>query len=289
MTDKRFVTTRLVTTTKWLFLVSMCAIAACSDGSSVVGVAPGSGAGGVSGATGSTGATGSGISDASMGSGDVSTGGSTGRDSSVADQKADVPVPVYEQDDPNLIPPDSAYQRVKLPVSADGVISIDVTDDDEVFVLERAGKLSIWKPDGTIANAGQFAVFAGNEDGALSVSLDPNFATNHFIYVYYSSNTVTEYRLARFEIKDDTLHLSTEKTLIPNQHERGVMWHVAGVTDFDSKGNLYLGVGDNTNPVESDGYAPLDRQAGRSVYDSERTAGNSRDLRGKILRIKPKD
>src|SRR4051794_34623990 len=103
MTNDRF-----VTRSKRLLQLSMFAFVACSDGSSIVGIAPGSGAGGVSAAssTGSTGSAGSGsVSDASVGSGgasDVSTGGSTGRaDSSVADQKADVPVPVYEQDDPN--------------------------------------------------------------------------------------------------------------------------------------------------------------------------------------------
>jgi cytochrome c len=68
-----------------------------------------------------------------------------------------------------------------------------------------------------------------------------------------------------------------------------VQWHVGGGTDFDSKGNLYLSLGDNSNPFESDGYAPLDERAGRSVYDSQRSAANSKDFRGKILRIKPKD
>ena len=56
---------------------------------------------------------------------------------------------------------------------------------------------------------------------------------------------------------------------------------------FDSDGNLYLATGDNTNPFESDGFTPIDERAGRQDYDAQRTAGNTNDLRGKVLRIHP--
>ena len=67
------------------------------------------------------------------------------------------------------------------------------------------------------------------------------------------------------------------------------MNHAAGSTDFDSQGNLYLATGDNTNPFQSAGFSPHDERDGRRVFDAQRTAANSRDLRGKILRIHPKD
>ena len=56
---------------------------------------------------------------------------------------------------------------------------------------------------------------------------------------------------------------------------------------FDRDGNLYLATGDNTNPFDSDGYAPIDERAGRSAWDAQRTSANTNDLRGKVLRIKP--
>ena len=40
-----------------------------------------------------------------------------------------------------------------------------------------------------------------------------------------------------------------------------------------SDGNLYLATGDNTNPFDSDGYAPIDERAGRSAWDAQRTVG----------------
>ena len=40
--------------------------------------------------------------------------------------------------------------------------------------------------------------------------------------------------------------------------DRGICCHVGGNIDFDGEGNLYLSTGDDTNPFQSDGYAPLD-------------------------------
>src|SRR5690606_34698183 len=71
--------------------------------------------------------------------------------------------------------------------------------------------------------------------------------------------------------------------------DRGICCHVGGKIDFDSKGNLFLSTGDDSNPFASDGYAPLDDRADRNpAYDARRTAGNTNDLRGKIRRINVK-
>jgi glucose/arabinose dehydrogenase len=53
---------------------------------------------------------------------------------------------------------------------------------------------------------------------------------------------------------------------------------------FDSKGNLFLSTGDNTDPC-CEGYAPIDERPGREHQDAQGTSANTNDLRGKILRI----
>ncbi len=210
--------------------------AATTGGSTSAGT--GGAAGGTSGSSGTSGTSGA------SGGG---SGGTVGLDAGV---------PVYEQDDPNLHPSDDAYQRVEIPVAVSNVMSLDIDADENVYVLERAGKLKIWKPDGTVIEAGAIDAFSGNEDGALNIALDPDFSTNGFAYIYYSSNGAPENKLSRFEIQHDMLHLESEKVLLTVPDERVVQWHVAGGLDFDSKGNLYLSTGDNTNPFESSGYAP---------------------------------
>ncbi|HEX6022132.1 MAG TPA: ThuA domain-containing protein, partial [Solirubrobacter sp.] len=67
--------------------------------------------------------------------------------------------------------------------------------------------------------------------------------------------------------------------------------HVGGAgLVFDSKGNLYLGVGDDVSPNAPghNRYAPMDYRA-KERWDARKTSANTADLRGKILRIKPLD
>jgi glucose/arabinose dehydrogenase len=203
-------------------------------------------------------------------------------------------VPTFEQDDPNLHPPDSAYERVEIPVPVDDPMSLDIDEQERVYVLERAGSLKIWYPtENRVVEAGTIPVFSGGEDGALSMSLDPSFASNGFIYVYYSSPQANpngggnQQVVSRFHIENDQLDLASESVLLRVPDQRQVAFHVAGGMDFDSQGNLYISTGDNTDPFQSNGFSPHDERPGRALFDSQRTAGNSRELRGKILRIKP--
>lgn len=219
--------------------------------------------------------------------------GATGGTSTAVDGmggSAEPDVPMYEQDDPNLHPPDSEYERVEIPVDVTNVMAIDIDEQGRVYVLERAGGFKIWYPDeNRVADAGTLSVFSGNEDGALSVSLDPNFLTNGWVYIYHSSSDANENVLSRFQIVDDELDFASESVLLTVPDEREERYHVAGGTDFDSQGNLYVSTGDNTDPFASNGFSPHDERAGRGIWDAQRSAANSRDFRGKILRIKPTD
>jgi cytochrome c len=80
---------------------------------------------------------------------------------------------------------------------------------------------------------------------------------------------------------------SSEKIMLEVPVFRGCC-HSGGSLEFDSKGNLFLSLGDDTTPFESDSYNPIDERAGRpGNVDAQKTSGNSNDLRGSILRITP--
>ncbi|MFD0598539.1 PQQ-dependent sugar dehydrogenase [Catellatospora coxensis] len=168
-------------------------------------------------------------------------------------------------------------------------MELDVAADGRVFYIERDGRVQIIKPStGTTVTALTLPVFTGNEDGLLGMRLDPGFASNGFVYLYYSPTTGTaRNQLSRFTVSGDTISTATEKVLLQVNTQRNTCCHAGGSMTFDAAGNLYLATGDNTNPFESNGFAPLDERAGRSDFDSQKSSGNTNDLRGKVLRIRP--
>jgi len=178
-------------------------------------------------------------------------------------------------------------------------MEIAAAPDGDLYVVEREGRLLRVRPStGGVFEIGALEVTAlrgsdggnlrGREDGLLGVALDPAFSTNHRIYLYYSHPVMELNRLSRFEIKEGKLDPASEKILLVVYTERqDRVCHMGGSLAFGPHGLLFLSTGDNTNPFESEGYAPLDERVGSEYKNSARSAGNTNDLRGKILRIRP--
>ncbi|MFF9111444.1 PQQ-dependent sugar dehydrogenase [Streptomyces sp. NPDC014805] len=186
-------------------------------------------------------------------------------------------------------------------------MSLAVLPDRSVLHTSRDGELRLTDAAGNTKLAGKLAVYSHDEEGLQGVGVDPDFASNRFVYLYYApplntpagdapeTGTAADFapfdgvnRLSRFVLKTDgTLDLASEKQILDVPTTRGLCCHVGGDIDFDAAGNLYLSTGDDTNPFQSDGYTPIDERADRNPgFDAQRTAGNTNDLRGKILRIK---
>lgn len=181
----------------------------------------------------------------------------------------------------------SAYEKQVLQTGLLQPMSMKVAPDGRVFFVERAGLVRIYSPSTqSTVTAGNLSVTADNEDGLLGLALDPGFAVNQYLYLYYSPSGTSVNRLSRFTMSGNQLQLSSERMLLEVPVDR-ICCHSGGDLEFDAAGNLYLAIGDNTNPFESDGFAPADERAGRAHFDAQRTAGNPNDLRGKILRITP--
>ncbi|MEU1027797.1 PQQ-dependent sugar dehydrogenase [Streptomyces mirabilis] len=186
-------------------------------------------------------------------------------------------------------------------------MSLAVLPDRSVLHTSRDGELRLTDAAGNTRLAGKLDVYTHDEEGLQGVGIDPGFADNRFIYLYYApplntpagdapeTGTAADFapfdgvnRLSRFVLKTDgTLDTASEKKILDVQATRGICCHVGGDIDFDAAGNLYLSTGDDSNPFQSDGFTPIDERPDRNpVFDAQRSAGNTNDLRGKILRIK---
>ncbi|CAM5360897.1 Sugar-binding protein OS=Streptomyces griseus subsp. griseus (strain JCM 4626 / NBRC) OX=455632 GN=SGR_924 PE=4 SV=1 [Streptomyces griseus subsp. griseus] len=190
-----------------------------------------------------------------------------------------------------------SFQRTPLATSdlADP-FELAVAPDRRVFFAQRTGKLKVIDQETMkVSTALDFAYtpeMTSQSDGLLGLTLDPGFAENNWLYLLYSDKVEKRLNLSRFTADGDTVDPASEKRLLTVPTLRGegrANSHMAGSLAFDKDGNLYAATGDNTDPFASDGFTPIDEGAGRRAWDAQMTAGNTNDLRGKILRITPED
>lgn len=182
----------------------------------------------------------------------------------------------------------SHFRKVVLSTNLNEPIQLSLALDGRVYFGERGGAVKVWLPStGETLTIGQLQVFSGPEDGLLGLALDPGYLTNHWLYIFHSTPGVLENRVSRFTVHQEKLDPSSQKILLRIPTLAKKPNHSGGGLGFDASGNLYASTGDYTFINDSDGYSPLDERVGREVYDSQRTAANSHDLRGKILRIHP--
>ena len=200
------------------------------------------------------------------------------------------------------------FQQVQLAQGVPEVgepMSLAVLPDRSVLHTARNGTLRRTDAGGTTSVVGTIPVYTHDEDGLQGVGVDPDFTTNRYIYLYYAPPLSTPggdapatgtnwsawqgvNRLSRFTLNADfSVNMSTKIDILEVATDRGMCCHAGGDIDFDAAGNLYLSTGDDSNPFDSAGYAPLDERTNRNpVYDAQRSAANANDLRGKVLRIK---
>ncbi|MET7705698.1 ricin-type beta-trefoil lectin domain protein [Micromonospora sp. NPDC005413] len=179
-------------------------------------------------------------------------------------------------------------------------IELAVAPDGKVFYINRGtssagGQVRLYNPaTSSTTVALTLALDARFEDGLIGITLHPSFASNRWVYLFYSPKvTPLVNRISRFTFNPSTLLLdpASEDMLIEWPTERDLCCHSAGSMSWDAAGNMYFAVGDNTNSGgDSAGMAPIDERTNRNPqYDAQRTSGNTNDLRGKINRIHPEN
>ncbi|MBL0743650.1 ThuA domain-containing protein [Chryseolinea lacunae] len=183
---------------------------------------------------------------------------------------------------------ENRFTKTVLDFNLDEPTEMAVLPDGKVLFLERKGEVVLYTPaDGKLTTVNKFNVWTKSEDGMIGLAADPNFAENHWLYIFYSHPDKSVNVLSRFEFKDDKVDMTTEKQLLEVATQRETCCHTGGSLLFDANGNLFISTGDNTSPFASDGFSPSDETPGRAPFDAQKSSGNTNDLRGKILRIHP--
>ena len=197
-----------------------------------------------------------------------------------------------------LMPEENRFTKVVLEEKLDEPMELSVLGDGRVLFIQRKGEVRLYDPKkkgvrtiATIPVSTKYRSKEGKEseaeDGLLGLNKDPNFAQNHWIYLYYSpAGDDPKNILARYELRGDELVMDSKKVLLEIPVQREECCHTGGSIAWDASGNLYLSTGDNSSP-RADGYSPIDERPGRGPWDAQKSSSNTNDLRGKIIRIHP--
>jgi cytochrome c len=202
------------------------------------------------------------------------------------------------------VPPDSLVTKTTLSM---GTLAepteMAVLPTLDVLIAQRGGAIALFRQaDKSVKTVGTLAVYsksrsgANVEEGLLGITIDPDFARNRFVYVFYSPADTSVNRLSRFVFDGDSLRLSSETIVLQFYSQREICCHTGGSLAFGKERVLYVSTGDNATPFDerkekypSHGFSPTDDRPGHEPYDARRTSANTNDLRGKILRIRVRE
>lgn len=154
------------------------------------------------------------------------------------------------------------------------------TPDGRMVITTQPGKLRVYASGALVSTPaldlgpqGQDVLCSNFERGLLGVAVDPNFASNHFIYLYYTHKTdanaqcengVLAYnRVSRWTLSD--ANVASDEVILVDNIASPAGNHNGGDLKFGKDGFLYVGVGDGGSTPER--------------------AQQRHSLNGKILRI----
>jgi glucose/arabinose dehydrogenase len=122
-------------------------------------------------------------------------------------------------------------------------------NDGRIFVVEQPGRIRVVR-NGVLQTTPFLdisgRVLSGGERGLLSVAFHPQYATNRFFYVYFTTQTNGDIRIERFTTtaaNPEVADPATSKLILTIPHSLQTN-HNGGLLSFGPDGMLYAGVGD---------------------------------------------
>jgi glucose/arabinose dehydrogenase len=128
------------------------------------------------------------------------------------------------------------------------------TPDGRMLIIERGGAIWVVQPGATSVDPTPVltvpSVQTADERGLLGITLDPNFSSNGFFYVFYTNAATQKNQVSRFTMVGNTASLASQQMIWQND-DRADIWHQGGDMHFGPDGKLYVAVGDHLLPQSS--------------------------------------
>src|ERR1700730_7287849 len=160
-----------------------------------------------------------------------------------------------------------------------GPTAMAFAPDGRLFVCWQDGHVRVIDKNGTLLASSfvTLSVDSNGERGLLGVAFDPNFASNHYVYVYHTvPGSPAHNRISRFTANGDVAVANSEFVVVDLDNLSSATNHNGGAIHCGPDGKLYVGVGENANGanaqslsnrlgkilrINSDGTIPSDNPA----------------------------
>ena len=124
--------------------------------------------------------------------------------------------------------------------------------DGRLFVAQQGGALRVVKAGVLLATPFiQLTVDPNGERGLIGVTLHPNFASNGWVYLHYTTpENGAHNRISRYTASSanpDVVSVGSEVRIADLPALSSALNHNGGAMHFGTDGKLYVGVGDNAN------------------------------------------
>jgi glucose/arabinose dehydrogenase len=147
----------------------------------------------------------------------------------------------------------SGFTETGLTGTLSNPTAMTMAPDGRLFVCLQGGSLRVVKNGALLTTPFlTLSVNSSGERGLLGVAIDPDFATNSFIYVYYTTSTSPVHnRISRFTANGDVAVPGSGVVIMDLETLSSATNHNGGAIHFGPDGKLYVAVGENANAPNS--------------------------------------
>ena len=195
----------------------------------------------------------------------------------------------FKKETVSIKPDHTRFTSEVLVDGLDETLQVEFDGQDHVYWIERKGAVKrVNELSRVVEVLAQVPIAALPAPGLIGFLLDIDFERTRQLYLYYSAEEDKGdiVRLSRFTLNaDDVMDMASETILLRVPWEYPDSRHFGGGMAWDDEGNLYLSIGGDSQATQ---YSPVafTNPNGRGE-DAARSAGNTNDLRGSIVRIQP--
>lgn len=143
--------------------------------------------------------------------------------------------------------------------------------DGRIFCAQKAGSVKIVQNGAVVGTLLNVSVDQQNEHGLAGIAVDPDFNTNKFVYVYYTTSGQVKGRLSRFTVNGNT---GSNETILLETEPLVNSIHCGGGITFGGDGKLYIGIGNDNVNANSQNIHNLKGKVLRLNKDGSAAAGN---------------